>query len=90
MLTKDDLQQIGSLLDEKLEQKLEEKLEEKLEQKLEEKLEPMREDIASLKDDVRDIKKTLDTTIRFFDHTTSDHGRRIKRVEKHLALPPLE
>lgn len=37
-LTKDDLQAISDLLDEKLEEKLEEKLDKKLEEKLEEKL----------------------------------------------------
>jgi hypothetical protein len=41
------------------------------------------------KKDLKRIEKKLDTTIRFFDTTSVNHEKRIKRVEKHLDLPSL-
>lgn len=74
MLTKQDLIQIGNVV--------EEKLEEKLEQKLEQKLEPIRQEIKK-------IDKKLTTTINFFDHLTLNHERRLVRLEKHTGFPPI-
>ena len=86
ILTQQDLQAIGNLIDEKLESKLEEKLESKLEEKIESKLE---EKLKPIKRDLKSIKKTLDTTISFFDQELVDHNKRLNRVETTLGLSPL-
>lgn len=57
-LTKDDLQAISDLLDEKLEEKLEEKLDKKLEEKLEEKLDKKLEEKLDKK--LEDLKGSVD------------------------------
>mgnify|MGYP001321806267 CR=1 FL=1 len=86
MLTANDLQKIGNLIDERLEVKLEEKLEEKLDKKL-----------KPIHRQLRTIQKTLDTTIRHFDIETTTHASvlkhhdtRLTRVENHVALQALE
>lgn len=85
-LTKKDLQAIGAIIDqkfdEKFDQKFDQKFGEKFDQKFDEKFKP-------IKKILQDMNKKLDTTIRFFDHSIVDHEKRIKRVEKHLELPPL-
>ncbi len=62
-LTNNDLQAIGTLIDQKLE---------KQSQKL-----------------VRQMKKETKQIVKFFDREYSDHDKRIKRIENHLDLPPL-
>lgn len=59
-LTKEDIQVISDLLDEKLEQKLDEKLD----QKLDEKLQPLRKDIADLKNSVDNLNVRVDRNTR--------------------------
>lgn len=75
MLTSDDLQKIGDLIDIKLEQKLEQKLEEKLEQKLE-----------PIKKDLRLIKADLRATIKFFDDDISHLKKRVGRIEEYIGI----
>jgi hypothetical protein len=74
MLTKQDLKNIGTLIDTKLETKLESKFDEKL---------------KPIKKTLKEMNNKLDTAIRFFDTSTIGHEKRIKRIEKHLDLPPL-
>ncbi len=94
MLTTEDLQKIGDLidrrmdirfsefentLDEKLEQKLEQKLEEKLDQKLDQKLAPIKKDIRIIKADLR-------TTIKFFDDDINGLKKRVGRIEEYIGI----
>ncbi len=69
MLTKDDLEKIGEVIDQRLEVKLEEKLESKLEEKLnvkfDEKLEPIKKEIKTLKNNDRKIRKDLNLIFRW-------------------------
>ncbi|CAN5131963.1 hypothetical protein BH09PAT2_BH09PAT2_05000 [soil metagenome] len=62
MLTTDDLQKIGDLIETKLEQKLEQKLVQKL---------------APIKKDIRIIKADLRSTINFFDNDISGLKKRV-------------
>lgn len=57
------LEAIENLLDRKLEEKLEQKLEEKLEQKFEEKLKPIKDDIASIHNEITAIKDVTENRI---------------------------
>jgi hypothetical protein len=68
MLTKNDLDKIGLLIDTKLEQKLEQKL-------------------KPIHTKLNKMQKMLDTTINYFDTVTTNHEKRLKRIETHLELP---
>ncbi len=90
MLTKQDLNAIGNLIELKFESKLEEKLESKLEEKLESKLElkllPIRNDIKNLQKDVKKLRKDLTTTINFFDNNNLKLQNQIDQTRKHVGL----
>ena len=86
MLSKDDLEKIGELIDTKLEAKLEEKLEAKLN--------PLRKD---MRDNFERIDRKLDQSIEdsaaffihagnFFDEMREGLVTRIGRIEKHVGL----
>lgn len=81
-LTKQDLQAIATVVDERLEVKLEEKLE----VKLEEKLAPIRKDIKSIKREVKVIRSALNGIAADFDTRTADNTRRIVRLENHVGI----
>lgn len=51
-------QKLEEKLEQKLEQKLDEKLDQKLDEKLDQKLEPIHRDIAVLKEEVAELKKS--------------------------------
>lgn len=78
-LTKDDLQQIGTIIDESLEVKLEEKLESKLE--------PIKKDLKHLKTKVNKIDKTVSLIAKNYDEGDVKLDRRLTKLEKHLNLP---
>jgi len=93
MLTSQDLQAIGalvgSILDKKLEEKLEQKLEEKIEKlegkldaKFDEKLDPIKEDIKSIKNDIKYMKGTLRSVIALHGETLNSHENRITVLEE--------
>ena len=90
MLTKQDLDALGNLIDEKLdiklEEKLESKLEEKLESKLEEKLKPIHDDIKTIKKDVKKLRKDLDDTINFFDKEDLVTRKKINKTRNELGM----
>lgn len=71
MLTKNDLDQIGNILDKKLDEKLDSKLEAKL---------------KPIKKDLRYLKKTVDILVERTDREETNLGKRVTRVEKHLGL----
>lgn len=78
MLTKQDLNAIGNLIDTKLENKLE--------IKFEEKLTPIRNDIISIKKDVKKLRKDLTTTINFFDNRDLESKRIISKTRTDVGL----
>jgi hypothetical protein len=91
-LTKNDFQEIGKIIDQKLDQKLDQKFDDNLkpiqnqinnlDKKIDQKLQPIHQKIDRM-------NNKLDTTIKFFDTITSKHHKRIKRVEEHLDLKPI-
>lgn len=89
MLTKNDLYQIGGLLDKKLDQKIDEKfgqldqnIDKKLDQKFKKELKPIRLQLKKIQSDIRHM-------IVFFDRDYDNLRKRVDRVEHHLRLPPL-
>lgn len=72
-MTRDDLAQIGELLDRKLEQKLEEKLEQKLNQKFDEKLAPIHQELRKHTEILHEHGRIL-----------GEHGRELKKHGKML------
>jgi len=92
MLTKSDLQQIGTvvdeILDEKLEEKLEKKLDEKLEEKLEEKFEeklskfPTKDVVYTMLDEIYKIVKSNSDESAAMRYRLQDHEERITHLEE--------
>jgi len=72
MLTKNDLQAIREIVDERLDAKLEEKLDKKL---------------RPIKRNITKIKKNTETLIDHFDKRDIQLQKRVKRIEAHLNLP---
>jgi len=77
MLTKNDLKQIKSVVDESVEQKL---------KPINQKIDKL--DTSMIKK-LNTMQKSLDTTISYFDTVTTKHTKRIKRIEEHLNLPSI-
>ncbi|MBI2026039.1 MAG: hypothetical protein HYT06_01515 [Candidatus Levybacteria bacterium] len=69
-LTKSDLQQIGSVVD----------------QKLNKRLNPVEKGIKALRKDVRYLKKTADLIAKNYDEGDVLLARRVKKIEEHLSL----
>lgn len=97
MLTKNDLQAIKEIVDERLDSRLEEKFDKKLK--------PIKDDVENIKSDIEIIKKeikpikSMQRSIRkinknvstMLDMLNTDDMRlqkRVKRIEDHLDLPP--
>jgi SMC interacting uncharacterized protein involved in chromosome segregation len=91
MLTGDDLQKIGELIDQKLEQKFDEKLEPIKNDILmiKEDITGLKKDIKSLKNSDRKIRKDLSLVLKYSDGARADHEKRITRLEHHLHLPSI-
>jgi hypothetical protein len=70
MLTKNDLQQIGSLIDNKLDKKLE----------------PLKKDLATMKKDTSQTRKDVKVLIAYFDREYIEPRKRIDRIEEHLGI----
>lgn len=99
MLTKNDLEQIGKVVDERLEKRLgpvEQRLGnveqrfDPIKQRLdnvEQKLDPISKDLKYLKKKVNRINKTLDLVVKNYDEADVKPQRRVSRIEQHLALP---
>jgi len=54
------------------------------------KLEPIKKDIKLLKNGHKRIRKDLSLVLKFLDGERVSHSRRIKRIEDHLHLSPIE
>lgn len=83
MLTREDLEKIGQVLDRRLDTKLDQFLDEKLEKKFK----SFR--FSFLVSVRRMLRKETNSIIKHFDGTTTNHERRIKRIEQHIQLPPM-
>jgi peptidoglycan hydrolase CwlO-like protein len=78
MLTKDDLKQIGSIVDTKIDKQLD----------------PVKKDIADLKKDMKTVKRDMGETRNdiktlraYFDRDYVNLRKRIDRIEEHLGVP---
>lgn len=70
MLTKIDLQLIGSVVDEKLDIKLA----------------PVKKDLTDVKKRVRKIEKTVDLITKNYDEGDTKLSRRVTKIEEHLQI----
>jgi hypothetical protein len=87
MLTKQDLKNIGDLIDSKLEEKLESKLEEKLESKFEEKLAPIYKEIKLIKKDTASIRKVIEKDFGFHEKQNMHVIKNVQVIQRHLGIP---
>jgi hypothetical protein len=69
-----DLNQIASLLDQKLEEKLTQKLE------------PIHKELKKHSKMLRSLKKDQDTILKVLDREQMGQSKRLKRVEDHLGI----
>lgn len=84
MLTKNDLQQIGSIMDERLEKSLG-----TIGQRLgtiEHRLDPIEKDLKYLKKKVNKMNKTLNIVAKNYDEGDIKLEKRIKRIERHMDI----
>jgi len=99
MLTKQDLQEIKSIVDTSVETKLEEKLEQTFEQTLTplyQKIDVVEKKVTSKIDNVDKklskkldrMQKSLDTTISYVDTVTTNHEKRLTTVEQKIEKLP--
>ena len=70
MLTKDDLKQIGEVVEEKVELKIT----------------PIKKDISILKNSVKKIQKTIDVVAKVLDRADVVLNKRVKRLEEHARI----
>jgi hypothetical protein len=77
MLTNQDLNAIGDLIDTRLESKLEEKLS------------PIRNNIQSIKKDVKKLRSGLKTTVNFFDKEDSTLLKKLNKTRSEIGLSEL-
>jgi hypothetical protein len=95
MLTKSDVKVIGNLFEEKFDKKFDEKFDKKFDarldrvfdKKFDEKLKPVHDDIKIIKNDVKKLRKDVDTVINMSDKGLLKVQTRVKTIEKHLGLP---
>lgn len=73
-LSKNDLQNIGQLIDSSLDNKLEITLSKK---------------INPLQKDIKKIKKDLSSMLDFLDNENIRLKKQVKRIEEHISLPQL-
>jgi hypothetical protein len=81
MLTKNDLQQIGKVIDDRLGSKLDEKL-----NPIKTTLGLVQKDLKDVKKRVGKIEKTVDVMAKLFDAEDVRLGKRVATIEKHLDL----
>ena len=73
-LTNNDLQAIGSLIDEKLDQKLDQKLK------------PIEKRLGKIETEVKKIKKDTTYIIDTLDKEIMHQAKRVDRIEHHLGI----
>lgn len=92
MLTQQDLEAIGNLIDKKLDEKLDKKFKEEL-APIKMELKSLREDVNQLKKDtvylrkeLTEMRKDMKLIVRFFDNDITGVRRRVDRLEDYLHL----
>lgn len=75
-LTKNDLQQIRSIV------------REEVRDEVKVQLDPVHKEIKTIKKDIVHIRKDINTIINFFDREYLELRSRIERIEDYLKLPP--
>lgn len=81
MLTKQDLNAIGNLIDTKLEKRL---------TPLHDDIKNLQEDMTTVKDDVKKLDKRLTKTINFFDNAETDTRSKVNKTRRDLGLNEVE
>jgi len=84
MLTKKDLNDIGSLIENKINP-----LDKRLSQ-VEKVVQKTAKDIKEMKEDLHIVKQDISYMSRTFDDAIIDTKRRVDRIDDHLHLPPLQ
>lgn len=84
MLTKTDLSQIGSLIDEKLDLKL--KPIKKDLAGLAEGVTNLQKDMKNVKKDLKYVRKTVTVIVKNYDEGDVMLGRRVRKIEEHLQI----
>jgi len=90
MLTKQDLKNIGDLIDTKLEEKLDSILESKFESKLspiQKNLSGIKKDITEIKRDIKKINKNMERDFGFHETQNRYAIKNIQQIQKHLDMP---
>ena len=78
MLTQNDLNKIGKIVEEKFDAKLESKLDSILENKFNEKLKPIKKDLKKIRTDLEFVVGVLD----------KDRWRLEQKFDSHISHPP--
>lgn len=78
MLTQQDLDAIGNLIDKKLD--------EKLDKKFKEELKPINSKLTNLHKEMIQFRKDLNMVVKFFDNDITGVRRRVDRLEDYLHL----
>lgn len=71
MLTKDDLQQIGTVV----------------QNQIQKELEPIKKDLSEVKKKVTRIEKTVNIMVKAFDEEEVRLHKRVTKIEQHLGFP---
>ena len=85
MLTKQDLNAIGNLIDERLESKLESKFQEKL-TPIHNDIKNLQKDMTTVKKGVHKLRKDLTKTIYFFDKADLSTREKVNKTRSELGL----
>ncbi|MFZ5844855.1 MAG: hypothetical protein ACOY0S_00090 [Patescibacteria group bacterium] len=83
MLTKTDLKQIGTIVDERLDKRLDENL-----KPIKNDFKGVKKTLDSIKKTLGSVKKTLDIHIRQTDRHLNYHHRRLVQLEEKAGVKP--
>ena len=83
MLTKNDLQQLDTLITKRIHSETRKIVQEEIQKETH----PIRNDQKTMKEDISQIRKDMKTIISFFDREYLELRKRVERIELHLSLP---
>ena len=83
MLTKNDLQQLDTLITKRIHSETRKIVQEEIQKETH----PIRNDLKTMKEDISQIRKDMKTIISFFDREYLELRKRVERIELHLSLP---
>ncbi len=78
MFTDEQIKQLAAVIDERLDEKLDQKLQ------------PIKEQLDKQGKDIKQIKNDVSVLVKSTNRDDMRLQKRVKRVEDHLNLPPLE